>query len=362
MNAYFGLDLEGQTYTAPLVDLDDVHGCRPNYRPDLNGSIALIARGPRGDSGCTFAIKAMNAQLSNAGGVVVFNNEGDDLLPMPENYAYPIIIPAIFIGESDGLALWKQLQAKERVVVSINGTGQVQPQELNNDLTRILFISICAIWCLIFVCYIISYIQKCCKVNERQRDFQNLETKSYRPLEDPVDSDGNAADESGSALEEGGGNSKHGKSAFGMESCVICLDDFEKGDKLVVLPCGHEFHKDCIGPWLLKKSNLCPVCKQSFRPEKKSASTSDSLETDANPLLTPLNSANVDGDENDSDEIEAEDQELLDNNENDSNERGDEEGNRCSRNCQSYLGVVVAISMILTGVLVLVVLMTWTGL
>lgn len=205
MNAYFGLDLEGQTYTAPLVDLDDVHGCRPNYRPDLNGSIALIARGPRGDSGCTFAIKAMNAQLSNAGGVVVFNNEGDDLLPMPENYAYPIIIPAIFIGESDGLALWKQLQAKERVVVSINGTGQVQPQELNNDLTRILFISICAIWCLIFVCYIISYIQKCCKVNERQRDFQNLETKSYRPLEDPVDSDGNAADESGSALEEGGG-------------------------------------------------------------------------------------------------------------------------------------------------------------
>jgi hypothetical protein len=33
--------------------------------------------------------------------------------------------------------------------------------------------------------------------------------------------------------------------------CVICLDGFHRGDVLRQLPCGHEYHRDCIGKWTL---------------------------------------------------------------------------------------------------------------
>ena len=27
------------------------------------------------------------------------------------------------------------------------------------------------------------------------------------------------------------------------------------------LPCGHEFHADCITPWLVNRRRTCPICK-----------------------------------------------------------------------------------------------------
>ncbi|KAJ3337787.1 hypothetical protein HDU93_000515 [Gonapodya sp. JEL0774] len=45
------------------------------------------------------------------------------------------------------------------------------------------------------------------------------------------------------------------------DSCVICLCNFVEEVPLRVLPCFHEFHPECIDPWLLDLSARCPLCK-----------------------------------------------------------------------------------------------------
>merc|ERR1711920_1177764 len=45
-------------------------------------------------------------------------------------------------------------------------------------------------------------------------------------------------------------------------SCAVCLGDFETGETLRQLPCGHKFHQCCIDTWLCR-SKVCPLCIQS---------------------------------------------------------------------------------------------------
>eukprot|EP00871_Galdieria_phlegrea_P002619 jgi/Galph1/3358/GphlegSOOS_G2017.1 len=42
--------------------------------------------------------------------------------------------------------------------------------------------------------------------------------------------------------------------------CPICLEEFIHEELIRILPCGHEFHNDCIYQWLTKRGK-CPVCK-----------------------------------------------------------------------------------------------------
>ncbi|KAI0172395.1 hypothetical protein GGR52DRAFT_590896 [Hypoxylon sp. FL1284] len=44
--------------------------------------------------------------------------------------------------------------------------------------------------------------------------------------------------------------------------CVVCLEEYVDGvSQVMSLPCGHEFHADCITPWLITRRRTCPICK-----------------------------------------------------------------------------------------------------
>jgi hypothetical protein len=42
--------------------------------------------------------------------------------------------------------------------------------------------------------------------------------------------------------------------------CAVCLQSFEEGGRIRVMPCSHGFHEDCIVRWL-GISRLCPLCR-----------------------------------------------------------------------------------------------------
>jgi hypothetical protein len=58
--------------------------------------------------------------------------------------------------------------------------------------------------------------------------------------------------------------------------CSICLDDFESGELLVLLPrCQHAFHKECIQPWLTERQGCCPLCKTDVYEKQETDAVED---------------------------------------------------------------------------------------
>lgn len=47
-----------------------------------------------------------------------------------------------------------------------------------------------------------------------------------------------------------------------LEPCCICQEEYDTGDNIGSLDCGHDFHTDCIKQWLSQK-NICPICKMT---------------------------------------------------------------------------------------------------
>lgn len=55
-----------------------------------------------------------------------------------------------------------------------------------------------------------------------------------------------------------------------QRQCMICLEDFQAGDRLRVLPCFHRYHSGCVDNWF-SRSRLCPVCKHDVTADDAQA-------------------------------------------------------------------------------------------
>ena len=50
-----------------------------------------------------------------------------------------------------------------------------------------------------------------------------------------------------------------------IETCAICLEDFESKEDIKILPCKHNFHPLCIDKWLGSCTAECPFCRKGVR-------------------------------------------------------------------------------------------------
>jgi uncharacterized coiled-coil protein SlyX len=45
--------------------------------------------------------------------------------------------------------------------------------------------------------------------------------------------------------------------------CVFCQQDMMNPEVTATLPCGHQFHSQCLQPWVKqKKAQICPICQK----------------------------------------------------------------------------------------------------
>lgn len=215
---------------------------------------------------CSFEDKVRNAQKAGYVAVIVHNVGSNDLERMSANHAEDIIIPSVFIGESNGMYIIESFLYPLTYELII--TDDI-PFNINNNLI-IPFAIVVGLCFIIMICFMVI---RC--IRERRRMLRHRLPNSVLKKIPIV------------------------KFAKGMQydTCAICLDDYVDNERLRVLPCHHAYHVKCIDPWLTKNRRVCPICKRKVfargerRPPRRRASTDSMSSSDADEHSPLLNSA-----------------------------------------------------------------------
>ncbi|KAL8593959.1 hypothetical protein ACOMHN_021811 [Nucella lapillus] len=290
-HAMFGPDLPAEGLVGRVVYVipnDACHHVDPPpsdpYELDLPW-IALIKRGP-----CHFDLKVLEAQRANYSAAIVHNSLGDhelvqmgggqsgysaaivhnhngsnDLMPMggDSSYADQVKIPSVFVGFDNGMDLAKQYNYTHKwiVIKIVDGNDQPPPSFF---LPFVIVVCVCFLGIIVFsIIKCIKYFQHIRRTRLSKSALKKIPTRKYR-------------------------KGDH------YDTCAICLEDYEEGEKLRVLPCDHTYHCKCIDPWLTKRKKTCPQCKRRVIPGQDSDSDSDGGEeeggaSETTPLLANNN-------------------------------------------------------------------------
>ncbi|KAM3875741.1 E3 ubiquitin-protein ligase RNF13 [Diretmus argenteus] len=251
--ARFGYRLPSDGLKGFLIGARPENACEPIEPPPLrdnltNAFIVLIRR-----FDCNFDIKVLNAQKAGYKAAIVHNVDSDDLISMGSNdldVMKQIDIPSVFVSEETANSL------KDDYTYDKGAHVVLMPDfSLPLEYYLIPFLIIVGICLILIVVFMITKF-----VQDRHRARRSrLRKDQLKKL--PIH--------------------KY-KKGDAYDVCAICLDEYEEGDKLRVLPCSHAYHSKCVDPWLTKTKKTCPVCKQKVVPSQGD-SDSDSDDGESGP-------------------------------------------------------------------------------
>ncbi|XP_022288505.2 E3 ubiquitin-protein ligase RNF13-like [Crassostrea virginica] len=205
--------------------------------------IALMQR-----NGCKFDEMVYSAQMLGFGAVIVYNRDGDDhIIKMGgDSTSKSVHIPSVFVGYTAGSIMKNNFQydVNKTFYVKISRDEFIDKQYLIWPFAVV--VGTCFVLMLLFMLF--KWLRDC-----QKRRKSRLSSKHLKKI--PV---------------------KKFKKGDNYETCAICLEDYENGDKLRVLPCAHAYHCKCIDPWLTKRKKTCPVCKRKVIPGSNPDSDSES--------------------------------------------------------------------------------------
>ncbi|XP_032389564.1 E3 ubiquitin-protein ligase RNF43 isoform X2 [Etheostoma spectabile] len=160
--------------------------------------------------------------------------------------------PVVLVEAEDAEELMGLVNKNEEAKVRIEIMGE-QPTWPHYDVGILLTI----VLAILTIVLIFAFRYKC-KSNrtwdsvhqQTMRAISRLETKTYSS--------------------QGCSGSQHHQAPWGSGSssnsspvCAICLEDFQDGQHLRIISCAHEFHKECVDPWLLQH-RTCPLCMHNI--------------------------------------------------------------------------------------------------
>ncbi|XP_061717293.1 E3 ubiquitin-protein ligase goliath-like isoform X2 [Cydia pomonella] len=200
---------------------------------------------------CNFEIKVQNAWRANASAVLIYNDRDTTVLEkMKLSTDNGRNISAVFTYKWKGEEIARLIDNNTNVTIGIIKGRTFTHINNNINKTSVLFVSISFIvlmvislaWLVFYYIQRFRYIHAKDRLSKRlccaaKKALSKIPVKSLKTEDREVQGDG--------------------------ECCAICIEPYKVSETLRSLPCRHDFHKNCIDPWLLEH-RTCPMCKMDI--------------------------------------------------------------------------------------------------